>query len=123
MAQSKKSAPKRSGNPAKVAAERERRHRDRQIVVTREERHVWRVSGTDIERMVVQTDWENDEAVVYLQHRFERSGLNARLVEAGCVAGDEVRILGHAHSKHPFQFLGHIGTQGPGHLHGPDPRF
>lgn len=79
-----------------VAAERERRHRDRQIVVTREERHVWRVSGTDIERMVVQTDWENDEAVVYLQHRFERSGLNARLVEAGCVAGDEVRILGHA---------------------------
>ena len=79
-----------------AAAERERRRRDRRIVVTREERHVWRVSGRDIERMVVQTDWENDEAVIYLQHRFERSGLDARLAEAGCTAGDEVRILGYA---------------------------
>lgn len=77
-------------------AERQRQRRSRQIVVTREEHHVWRVVGTDIERMVVQTDWENDEAVIYLQHRFERSGLNAKLVEAGCVAGDEVRILGYA---------------------------
>jgi GTP-binding protein len=46
--------------------------------------------------MVVQTDWENDEAVDYLQHRFQRLRLEDLLTKAGCMAGDEVRILGYA---------------------------
>ncbi len=78
--------------------ERERLRRDRSITVTREERHVWRVSGGAVERMVVQTDWENDEAIVYLQHRFARLGVDARLASAGCQPGDEIRILGFAFS-------------------------
>ena len=73
--------------------ERERQRRDRQIAVRREERHAWRVSGSQIERMVIQTDWDNDEAVAYLQHRFERCGLDDALSKAGAVNGDEVRIL------------------------------
>ena len=73
--------------------ERERQRRDRQIRVAREERHAWRVSGSQIERMVIQTDWDNDEAVAYLQHRFERCGLDDALAKAGAVNGDEVRIL------------------------------
>ncbi|WP_417229712.1 GTPase ObgE [Thermophilibacter sp.] len=73
--------------------ERERERRDRRISVRREERHAWRVSGSQIERMVIQTDWENDEAVAYLQHRFERCGLDDALAKAGAVNGDEVRIL------------------------------
>ena len=73
--------------------ERERQRRDRQIHVAREERHAWRVSGSQIERMVIQTDWDNDEAVAYLQHRFERCGLDDALAKAGAVNGDEVRIL------------------------------
>lgn len=73
--------------------ELERQRRDRSMRVTREERHAWRVSGSQVERMVVQTDWENDEAVAYLQHRFERSGLNDALAKAGAQTGDEVRIL------------------------------
>ena len=73
--------------------ERERQRRDRQIHVAREERHAWRVSGSQIERMVIQTDWENEEAVAYLQHRFERCGLDDALAKAGAVNGDEVRIL------------------------------
>ena len=77
-----------------ASLERSRRQKESAIVVSRESKHVWRVSGTSIERMVVQTDWENDEAVSYLQHRFERIGLNDRLAKAGCVGGDEVRILG-----------------------------
>ena len=44
--------------------------------------------------MVVQTDWENDEAVLYLQHRFERIGLDEKLAKHGAKQGDEVRILG-----------------------------
>jgi GTP-binding protein len=46
--------------------------------------------------MVVQTDWENDEAVDYLQRRFARLKLEDILAKAGCVQGDEVRILGYA---------------------------
>ena len=73
--------------------ESQRQRRDRAMTVRREERHAWRVSGSQVERMVVQTDWDNDEAVAYLQHRFERSGLNDALAKAGAVTGDEVRIL------------------------------
>ncbi len=73
--------------------ERERQRRERRIEVSREERHAWRVRGVQVERMVIQTDWENDEAVAYLQHRFDRCGLDAALAKAGAVNGDEVRIL------------------------------
>lgn len=81
---------------ASEAWERARRRRDDALTVRREEAHAWRVSGGAVERMVVQTDWDNEEAVAYLQHRFERAGVDARLAEAGCRPGDEVRILGFA---------------------------
>ena len=71
--------------------------------MTPEERGVWRVSGTNIERMAVQTDWENDEAVDFLQRRFQRIRLEDMLAKAGCVPGDEVRILGFAF---PFEAAG-----------------
>jgi GTP-binding protein len=58
--------------------------------------------------MVVQTDWENDEAVLYLQHRFERIGLDEKLAKHGAKQGDEVRILGFA-----FSFDGDASTDGP----------
>ena len=51
-----------------------------------------------IERMVIQTDWDNDEAVAYLQHRFDRIGLDDQLIKAGARNGDEIRILGFAFS-------------------------
>ena len=76
--------------------ERDRQRRDKRMAIRREERHVWRVSGAAIERMVVQTDWENDEAVAFLQHRFDRCGLDLQLAKAGAVSGDEIRILGFA---------------------------
>ena len=44
--------------------------------------------------MVVQTDWENDEAILYLQHRFARLGVDAALIKAGAHNGDTVQILG-----------------------------
>ena len=73
-----------------------RKRRDNHLTIEREERHVWRVSGTAIERMVIQTDWDNDEAVAYLQHRFDRIGLDDQLIKAGACNGDEIRILGFA---------------------------
>lgn len=76
--------------------ERERHARERRFQVVSEGAGIWRVSGTSLERMVVQTDWENEEAVIYLQHRLGRMGVDEALVKAGCRNGDEVRILGFA---------------------------
>ena len=76
--------------------ERERQARDRRFRVVREDGVAWRVVGRGIERLVVQTDWENEEAVIYLQHRLGRIGVDDALVKAGCKPGDEVRIVGYA---------------------------
>lgn len=66
------------------------------IGIAREGDHAWRISGSPIERMVVQTDWDNDEAIAYFQHRLDRMGIDDRLAQMGCAVGDEVRILGYA---------------------------
>lgn len=76
--------------------ERARKTRDKRFFVELEEPGAWRVSGTNVERMVVQTDWENEEAIIYLQHRMARMGVDDALLKAGCCSGDEVRILGYA---------------------------
>ena len=76
--------------------ERARKARDKRFDVVMEEPGAWRVHGTNVERMVVQTDWENEEAIIYLQHRMARMGVDDALVKAGCRNGDEVRILGYA---------------------------
>lgn len=76
--------------------ERRRQARDRRFEVVREDGCAWRVVGRGIERLVVQTDWENEEAVIYLQHRLERIGVDDALRKAGCKPGDEVRILGYS---------------------------
>lgn len=86
-------APTGEADEASAQWERRRQQRDRTMSIKREGAHVWRVTGAAIERMVIQTDWDNDEAVAYLQHRFDRSGLDDHLEKAGCVPGDEVRIL------------------------------
>ena len=76
--------------------EKRRKLRERRFVVTRESEHVFRVSGRSVERLVIQTDWGNDEAVVYLQHKFNTTGVDDALEKAGCRMGDEVRILGYS---------------------------
>lgn len=75
--------------------ERRQKH-DRQIHITNLGGGVWRASGTNLERMVVQTDWDNEEAVTYLQHRFGRMGFDDLLAKAGVKGGDEVRVLDFA---------------------------
>ncbi len=72
--------------------ELKREERDRAFTITEEEPGAWRVAGRRVERMVVQTDWENEEAVSFLQHRLRRLGVDDALAEAGARNGDEVRI-------------------------------
>lgn len=50
------------------------------------------VRGAKPERWVRQTDFSNDEAVGYLADRLARLGVEDKLLAAGAVAGDEVRI-------------------------------
>lgn len=71
-----------------------REAREKRFDITSEGPGAWRVSGVQVERMVVQTDWENEEAVAFFQHRFKRMGVDTALEKAGARDGDEVRILG-----------------------------
>ena len=76
--------------------ELKREARDKRFTVRKLSEGVFRVVGTQVERMVVQCDWENEEAVVFLQHRLKRVGVEEALEKAGAVDGDEISICGRA---------------------------
>lgn len=57
---------------------------------------VFAVEGRSIERMVIMTEWDNEEAVAFLQKRLVRAGVERALIEAGAKDGDEIRILGRS---------------------------
>jgi len=73
-----------------------RKERDRAFTVTNLGGHVYKVEGKAVERMVIQTEWDNDEAIAYLQRRLERFGVEKALVAQGARNGDEIRILGRS---------------------------
>ena len=85
--------------------EHRREARDKRFTVRMLSDGIFRVEGPQIERMVVQTDWENEEAIAYLQHRFKKIGLDKELEKAGARDGDEIRIVGRA-----FEYEG-IGSE------------
>ncbi|MEG0070603.1 MAG: GTPase ObgE [Raoultibacter sp.] len=76
--------------------EHKREERDRHFKVTKLSEGIFRVTGGQVERMIVQTDWDNEEALAFLQHRLKYLGVEKALVKAGAVDGDEVRIVGRA---------------------------
>jgi GTP-binding protein len=81
--------------------EYKRRERDRAFSVQNLGGGVFAVTGKAVERMVIQTEWDNEEAVAYLQHRLERYGVERELTECGAVRGDEIRIAGRAFGFEP----------------------
>ena len=81
--------------------ELKRKQRDARITVVQEEAHAWRVSGKNIERMVIQTEWNNEEAVAFLQRSMERAGVERALARAGAQSGDEVRVMDIAFEYEP----------------------
>lgn len=60
--------------------------------VQRETDGSWTVLGRRIERLVAQTDFENDESAARFQRELDRQGVVERLREAGVENGDTVRI-------------------------------
>ena len=57
---------------------------------------VFEVTGRGVERMVIMTEWNNEEAIAFLQKRLVKAGVERALEEAGAVDGDEIRIAGKA---------------------------
>ena len=53
---------------------------------------VFEVFGKKPVRAVVQTDLDNEEAVIFLQHRLKRMGVERALAQAGAKDGDEIII-------------------------------
>ncbi len=88
--------------------ELKREARDRSFKVKKLSDGIFRVEGGQVERMVVQTDWDNEEALTFLQHRFKRLGVDKALEDAGARNGDEVRIVGRS-----FAFESASGADDP----------
>ncbi|HEY4000384.1 MAG TPA: GTPase ObgE [Candidatus Xenobia bacterium] len=64
------------------------------FVVERRKRGKFRVTGEEVERLLVMTDMDNDAAVRHLQLRFKKIGLDEELKRQGAKVGDTVAILG-----------------------------
>lgn len=60
--------------------------------VGRDDDGAWRVSGRVAERVVAMADLTNPEAVMYVQDRFRRLGVERALARAGAREGDVVRV-------------------------------
>lgn len=64
----------------------------RGLRVEKENGGVYAVSGEEVERIALKTDWESPEAVERFQRELERKGVSAALRRAGAEPDDEVRI-------------------------------
>jgi len=64
------------------------------VRVEKEEKEdgVYEVSGAEVERLALKTDWESPEGVENFQRELERKGVVAALRRAGAGEGDEIRI-------------------------------
>jgi GTPase len=83
--------------PERTVANGEREHRVfrptwQGLRVERVEDGAYEVSGEDVERMALRTDWDSPEGVEHFQRSLEKKGVVAALRRAGAEPGDEVRI-------------------------------
>ncbi len=62
------------------------------FIIEREADGVWAVEGRRVERLVAQTDFENDESAARFQRELVKLGLVEKLRTAGVEQGDTVRI-------------------------------
>jgi GTP-binding protein len=71
---------------------RSERPEEREFEVVATGARQYEVRGRGVERLVVMTDMENEEAVAHLQRRLEKIGVERALVESGAAEGDDVAI-------------------------------
>ncbi|MFC0581178.1 GTPase ObgE [Micrococcoides hystricis] len=93
VAEARANAP--AEEPAPVIELIPRAKRGPEFTITREEKNLaplWRVRGAKPERWILQTDFDNDEAVGYLADRLNALGVEEELFNVGARAGDAVVI-------------------------------
>jgi GTP-binding protein len=56
--------------------------------------HLWRVQGDAVERLVARHDLENQDALIYVEHRLHRMGVMRALESEGFEPGDDIEIAG-----------------------------
>ena len=74
---------------------------DKGFTVEQDADGVYVVRGTQVERWIRQTNFDNDEAVGYLADRLERLGVEDTLAKRGAQPGDPVRIGGQEFDWQP----------------------
>lgn len=62
------------------------------FAVNKVDEATWEITGYNIERMIEMTDWDNEEAISYMQNRLIKLGIDEKLTQAGAKEGDEVWI-------------------------------
>ena len=65
---------------------------DASVLVSKEGRRAFRVSGSKIERVAAMTDLGTDEGQVYFQRALVRTGARKKLDKAGAKPGDRIRV-------------------------------
>ena len=65
---------------------------DAGFTIEQDDEGVYVVRGTQVERWIRQTNFDNDEAIGYLADRLERLGVEDALAKKGAQPGDPVRI-------------------------------
>ncbi|KUL42508.1 GTPase ObgE [Actinoplanes awajinensis] len=74
---------------------------DTGFTIEQDEEGVFVIRGTQVERWIKQTNFDNDEAVGYLGDRLERVGVEDKLGKLGAKGGDPVRIGDRVFDWHP----------------------
>lgn len=74
---------------------------DTGFTVEQDDEGVFVVRGTQVERWIKQTNFDNDEAIGFLGDRLERLGVEDKLGKLGAKAGDPVRIGTREFDWHP----------------------
>jgi GTP-binding protein len=74
---------------------------DTGFTIEKDEEGVFVIRGTQVERWIKQTNFDNDEAIGYLGDRLERLGVEAALGKKGAQTGDAVRIGTRVFDWHP----------------------
>lgn len=83
-----------------------RSKKQKEFFIRREERNLeplFRVIGEKPEKWIMQTDFNNDEAVGYLADRFAKLGIEDELYKQGARAGDAV-VIGEANDAVVFDW-------------------
>ena len=78
--------------PSQLFVFRPQSREDTSFDISREGPGVFRVSGDEIERLAIMTDWSNHEALERFERMLVARGISSKLEEAGVQLGDTVTI-------------------------------